>query len=242
MYTRLTNKEVLKYIQDLDLAETVETVTRIFSTFAEHYGFTSWAASQFANPGRVPLEDRFVVTTWPNSYRKERADGRNEIHDPIIREAHRTHQPFRWQQAYARADAPGRAMMDAARTLGLSDGLVFPVHSMDTLPGGVSMVGDTSALTPSDIRQLHLVAVHTYDRLETLHGRSHAVQPVSLTAREVEVLSWAAAGKTSRDIGTILSISHRTVEQYAKSAKDRLGAMNLTQAVSSAIAMGLIIP
>lgn len=242
MGEKLSNKDVLRHVHDIDSARTVAEVTRVFSNLVGAYGFSSWAASQFANPGRIPIEDRFVVTTWPDVYRSMRADVSSEIHDPIIREANRTHQPFRWEQAYLRADEAGRAMMDAARKIGLGDGLVFPIHSLETLPGGISLVGDTANLSVSDIRQLHLAAVHAYDRIETLHHNTYVMPQVSLSLREREVLSWAAAGKTSREIGIILSISHRTVEQYTQSAKKRLGSATLTQAVSTAIARGLILP
>jgi DNA-binding CsgD family transcriptional regulator len=36
----------------------------------------------------------------------------------------------------------------------------------------------------------------------------------ALTPRETEVLSWLAKGKTNRDIGDILGMSHRTVNKH----------------------------
>jgi LuxR family quorum sensing-dependent transcriptional regulator len=61
-----------------------------------------------------------------------------------------------------------------------------------------------------------------------------------LTRREREVLSWAAAGKSAWDIGEILSISTRTVNEYTQRAIRKLGATNRTHAVALALRDGLI--
>ena len=57
----------------------------------------------------------------------------------------------------------------------------------------------------------------------------------SLTIREVEVLTWAALGKSAWEIGEILSIAKRTVDEHAQTATRKLGAVNRTHAVALAI-------
>lgn len=64
----------------------------------------------------------------------------------------------------------------------------------------------------------------------------------NLSTRELEILKWAADGKSQHDIGDILSISHRTVEVHLRSARDKLGALTTTQAVGRAVGLGLILP
>lgn len=44
-----------------------------------------------------------------------------------------------------------------------------------------------------------------------------------LTPRETEVLSWLAKGKTNRDIGDILGMSHRTVNKHLEHIFEKLG-------------------
>jgi LuxR family quorum sensing-dependent transcriptional regulator len=66
-------------------------------------------------------------------------------------------------------------------------------------------------------------------------------QPKSvLTNRQREVLTWAAAGKSAWEMGEILGISSRTVEEHAQQALGRLRAVNRTQAVAIAIRDRLI--
>ena len=63
-----------------------------------------------------------------------------------------------------------------------------------------------------------------------------------LTAREREVLCWTGEGKTSFEIGHILSISERTVNFHINNVLLKLGATNKVQAVVKSMAAGLINP
>ena len=55
-----------------------------------------------------------------------------------------------------------------------------------------------------------------------------------LTPRESEVLSWLAKGKTNRDIGDILGMSHRTVNKHLEHVFEKLGVE--TRAAAAALA------
>jgi len=56
-----------------------------------------------------------------------------------------------------------------------------------------------------------------------------------LTSREKEVLTWVARGKSAWEIGEILDIAKRTVDEHAQTAVRKLGAMNRTHAVALAV-------
>jgi DNA-binding response OmpR family regulator len=65
---------------------------------------------------------------------------------------------------------------------------------------------------------------------------------VQLREREVETLTWAARGKTFEEIGTILSLSRRTVEFHLDNARRKLGVATRTQALIKAATERLIQP
>lgn len=68
-----------------------------------------------------------------------------------------------------------------------------------------------------------------------------AEQPnYSLTRRELEVLTWTAQGKSAKQIGDILGIGKRTVDEHAQSAMRKLGAVNRTHAVAIALQNGIV--
>ena len=54
-----------------------------------------------------------------------------------------------------------------------------------------------------------------------------------LTRREVECLRWAAIGKTDKEVGMIISLSHATVRYHVHRAGEKLNSVNRTQTLQS---------
>ncbi|MEJ2377932.1 MAG: helix-turn-helix transcriptional regulator [Pseudolabrys sp.] len=57
-----------------------------------------------------------------------------------------------------------------------------------------------------------------------LNARHKARGKNSLTARESEVLTWVARGKSVWEVGEILNIAKRTVDEHVHTAVRKLGA------------------
>jgi LuxR family quorum sensing-dependent transcriptional regulator len=62
----------------------------------------------------------------------------------------------------------------------------------------------------------------------------------ALTARELEVLTWVARGKSAWEVGEILGIAKRTVDEHVATAVHKLDAGSRIHAVALAIRDGLI--
>ena len=77
-------------------------------------------------------------------------------------------------------------------------------------------------------------------RTSDVRSRSAAADGITLSAREVQVLQWAAEGKTEWEIGAILGLSEHTAEKFIRSARAKLRAANRTHAVARALKLGLI--
>jgi DNA-binding CsgD family transcriptional regulator len=78
-------------------------------------------------------------------------------------------------------------------------------------------------------------ALYALERLRSiLDWQSSAV----LISREREVLTWVAARQIGWEIGEILRIAKRALDQHAQNAFRKLGAANRTQAVPLALAVG----
>lgn len=61
------------------------------------------------------------------------------------------------------------------------------------------------------------------------------VEPIGLTRREMEVLSWVTDGKTNTEIGVILSTSPRTVQKHLEHIFKKLGVETRTAAAVRAL-------
>jgi DNA-binding CsgD family transcriptional regulator len=62
----------------------------------------------------------------------------------------------------------------------------------------------------------------------------------TLTARELECLSWTLEGKTAWELGCILGITERTANFHLGNAIQKLDCDNKHSAVIKAMRMGLI--
>jgi DNA-binding response OmpR family regulator len=85
-----------------------------------------------------------------------------------------------------------------------------------------------------------LLAARIQARLARVARNTVWPKRVQLREREVETLTWAARGKTFEEIGTILSLSKRTVEFHLENARRKLGVATRTQALIKAATGHLI--
>lgn len=93
----------------------------------------------------------------------------------------------------------------------------------------------------SEIAEAYLAARCIMEGLEeTPKSRLMGLDHPRITVREQSCLAWTAEGKTSEEIGIILSLSPHTVNHYLGSAARKLGATNRMHAVAKALRMGLI--
>lgn len=65
---------------------------------------------------------------------------------------------------------------------------------------------------------------------------------VSLSPREQECLQWVSRGKSSADIGTILSLSPRTVDSYLEKVCAKFRVRTRIEAVAAAVRQGIVNP
>jgi len=74
----------------------------------------------------------------------------------------------------------------------------------------------------------------------TWRGSEWFAMRTPLSSRETECLSWAAQGKTYREISMLTGVSYGSVKTYLDQARYKLDAVNLPHAVALAITYGVI--
>ena len=140
------------------------------------------------------------------------------------RVAWRSPQAALWLQTFDSASANGR-LPDA-------------IHAM--LDGETAQVLLSLGGVQLSVRNMGRVGIgETMLMLEQRSANAAApsrLADAALTPRETEVLSWLAKGKTNRDIGDILGMSHRTVNKHLEHIFEKLGVE--TRAAAAALATG----
>lgn len=132
---------------------------------------------------------------------------------------------------------------DYYRRVGLSHALALPV-CMD----GRELVSFVLNRQGQDFSDCELALLDSVRRpLARLFDRAHATERASqaldnealarlgLTRRESEVLQWVAAGKTDKDVATLVECSPRTVHKHLQRIYAKLGVESRTAAVMRAL-------
>ena len=162
--------------------------------------------------------------------------------DPVQRRLRYSVTPFKHDEVPCDSEPLAVELKQRRRDFGFASGLSVPIFGSSGRTGYVSYAifkGLKPDLRAHERRAFYLMTIYAADRICRLRAAQSAQKPV-LTNRQREVLTWAAAGKSAWEMGEILNISTRTVEEHAQQALERLGAVNRTQAVAIAIRDRLI--
>ena len=239
---RKLRQDTFDGIARLGEVKTAEGVVEELRKLGSLFGYEN-----FCIAGRLPQPgERFapyvLVSGWPEGWMR-RYDENGYAHvDPVMAQIRRTSLPVVWREVpYDRSDPAPSRVMNESPEFGLVEGVSVPISTPRGFKAGVSFSARKLRLTKGERAALHLVAVYAEGRARALRDGEELPTPAPvLSPRELECLKWAAEGLTAWEISVILSLSHRTVEQYLASAAAALGAVNRVQAVAEAMRRGIL--
>lgn len=193
---------------------------------------------------------QFVLSGYPKEWRGHYVEqGYQEI-DPTVEHCIRDRRviPILWDRK-AFGTRKAAKMLGEARECGLASGVSFAVH------GGHGEAAMLSLATARDSRdakrdvvgklgEAQLLACYLHEAVQRVVLSKEAVPlaKVVLTGREKECLLWAAEGKTTWEISSILHTSERTVVFHLQNASRKMGVSNRCHAVARALSLGLVRP
>jgi DNA-binding CsgD family transcriptional regulator len=208
----------------------------------EEYGLES--ATYFAVNLPNMSDDRpYILSTYSEEWLNHYSTQKYLTIDPVISVGFSSILPIDWR-AIDRADASQRRLFAESLEFGLGkQGLTVPIAGKN---GERALFSITCNFPDSEwshilriyMRDFQVLAYHLHQMI--LRVESLEEEQVKLAPREIECLKWAARGKTVAEIGTILSLSDRTVRFYLDLARAKLNATNITHAVSKALSLNLL--
>ncbi|WP_430257405.1 response regulator transcription factor [Neorhizobium sp. IRS_2294] len=140
-------------------------------------------------------------------------------------------------------NSPGQLPPDLIalrRQYGMITSVAMALHSVDGTGFRIRMSGDRPRLTQTELNEIGMVILHAFAVFDRIRRSEQASTFGPLTTRELEVVRWTAQGKTSSEIGKILSLSDHTVNAYMTNAIKKLDCVNRTQLVAKALRLRLI--
>lgn len=233
-------QNALSAIEQIGRARSPAAVGDIITGTAASFGYGHVCFLTSAG-SHQPFEDRVLWRAWPKSWAEQYRSSNFYAHDPVAPRIRQQAEMFAWSDIpLDTVSATSRHIMEiAAVDYDLRYGLCAPVHGMNGYQAGLSLAGHEVERTPEANSAIELVTMYAFNRFAILRSREQP-KPTVLSAREREVMSWVAAGKTAWDTSVILSISEDTVNKTVTAAMHKLNAHTRAQAVAEAIKRGLI--
>ena len=195
-------------------------------------------------PGRDRPNPVLALTYKPAWVKHYLAEDYFQI-DPVVLTARDSLLPVDWADLDLSPPRVRKLFCEATEAGVGRHGLSLPVHG---LKGDTALFSITSNATLKDwttlkrvyMRDFQMIANFTHSKVLDLLGLGVDVASIKLSLRERECLQWTAMGKTSDEIGSILTISERSVRFYLEGARTKLGCVNRTQAAAKAASLRLI--
>ena len=163
--------------------------------------------------------------------------------DPVHRASHVTSIGFAWTdiEDMIRVTSDDRRIFALARQEGIGEGFTVPAHVPGEAHGSCSFATDAGIALPGEqLPLLQLVGAFAFEAARRMARTKLGFQPQRLTERQRECVVWAARGKSDWEISRILGISHETVIQHLKQARERYGVGKRTPLAVHALFDGTI--
>lgn len=192
----------------------------------------------------LQMDKGYIFTTYPEDWVELYSQGRYFEFDPIIAHARIADEPFPWWSVaeHDGLTARQRDYLTMARSR-LLNGYGVPVRGALGTVAYFGVGGRTSLLELDRAQQITIqLACHqTHTRFVQLNGALEAPPP-KLTRREIEVLTWAARGKSNSVIAQILQISEHTVNTLLRRVFRKFEVTDRVSAILRAVGCGLVTP
>lgn len=235
-------EEGLKFVERCTVSDAAAAAADFLATI-RRMGFACAACGAWAGIGRH-RQNRFFFVDWPQDWLDFYQENDFVAHDALPIESRRRVRPFWYSEVISRLklSAKQKELYDAGVAYGWKDVFGVPIHGPGNLQGLVTMATRQELkLSPAACAVLEGMARAVWERCRTAEGFGLGVVELpKLSARELECLQWAAAGKSDADIAILVGIKPATAHFHVERAKKKLGVRTRVEAVAVGVLHGII--
>lgn len=230
-----------KYLADISNLETGYDAFRFLRQVAADYGLEKFCIMGLTGQ-TSQLCETFVVNNW-NPGLVQAYDEYNLAERSCVWEKlRRSTVPFCWDietLSKARPKEEAKITNELFNDYDMTEGIFIPIHRGRSDPLAICFSYHDKSPELLQIAELQFLTSHAG---ETLYPKIIAKGETGrcLSPREAECLKWTADGKTSSEIGKILSLSEHTVNHHLYGGMQKLDATNRIHAVAIAVRTGLL--
>jgi LuxR family quorum-sensing system transcriptional regulator CciR len=235
--------QIDRFVRDLRLVESEEQLSSLLESISLELGFAFFALTHHVDIRQAP-QPAIRLATYPAEWVDYFDGQRLGPSDPVHRASHLTSVGFAWSEVPAMIPLTrrDRDILDRARLAGIGDGFTIPAHVPGESHGSCSFATRRGEpIEPDALPRAQLVGAFAFEAARRLWKIRAVDKPVpGLTDRQRDCLLWAARGKSDWEISRILGISHETVIQHLKQARERYGVGKRTLLAVHALFDGTI--
>lgn len=230
------------FIRDVRELKTQEELAEALSDVSNDLGFRFFALTHHVDMRKSSAAIRLhnYPSGWAEWFDEQKLGGS----DPVHRASSMTSIGFAWSKLgeMIALTPKDQKILELARNAGIGDGFTVPAH----VPGEAHGSCSFAAATGRPLREEHLplaqlVGAFAFESARRIRRlREPASSLPRLTDRQRECLMWAARGKSDWEISQILGVSHETVIQHLKQARERYGVGKRTLLAVHALFDGTI--
>lgn len=223
---------------EIAAVKTRPAFAQVLNRVSDAFGFRYITLMDAPSPDSVMLKPLLIETSLPASYISQFDRARFMQQSVLSKETPDSVVPRLWNLADPACIFPEelRALKGA---FDMKIGIAIPGRASDGHGLLFKLAGTRALPGQMEVNELTMVMLHVLDAYNQLKSSNKVGHP-TLSVREREVLRWTAQGKTSIEIGQILSLSDHTVNAYMTSAMKKFDCVNRTQLVAKAIRLKLI--
>lgn len=218
-------------------------VSRLTLKLAGEFGVEHFLSGTMPCFNETPEEQiaHIISGSWPDEWGERYFNNGYISVDPTIAHVIGSDSPLNWSDISNQTHETSNNVIHEAKEFGLTQGITIPQASLDGLKIGISFSGSRLDIdNPRISTVLTVIGSYSVGTSLRLSSRKQRSNPIHLTPREREILQWVGAGKTSFEIGIILSISSATVEKHIRSTMQKIGANNRPHVIAEAMRIGLL--
>ncbi|MGJ8529617.1 helix-turn-helix transcriptional regulator [Maritalea sp.] len=183
------------------------------------------------------------ITTYSDEWQSRYLSRKYHELDPVIKEATQRHTPFDWDTKRYKTPELVKFFSDSTEHGLGNQGITVPIHGPEgeccAMSANVSMSNRQWRDKRNKILP-HLVLFAHQFHAKVLKLCQPSPGEVQLSNREIEVLQWAAEGKSVWETAQILGISDHSVKTYLQNCQRKLRGVNKLHAVVTAMRLGAI--
>lgn len=236
----------LQDLQDLGLATDEASYKAKLLKLIEKMGFERMSTVLRLGDAEDRKLSNAIVDNTPEAIKAITLDPAVALRDPCFVRQMQSQLPFLYDQQFY-VDGQAGDLWDCFAPYGYRTGISICLHAPGhkkfflSIDRHEDLPRDDHALMRlmADTQLMAVYANAAADRIFNLE-RAAAAEAPRLTAKELEVLRWCMAGKSSWEIGEILSSSENTVNFHIKNAVRKLNAVNRRDAVVKGLSFGIL--